>query len=127
MFYSIFTANIYNAYLLQSNLFSDCCTVHFRICLNQMSCVFIALDTVHSKWLLSMFVCVCVLVCMCARMVVYLYLYVHRHVAVLQDDREETVDLCEDRLQISMLVKELPPSLAYSGYEELEEMMFFSL
>ena len=64
---------------------------------------------------------------MCERMVVYLYLYVHRHVAVLQDDREETVDLCEDRLQISMLVKELPPSLAYSGYEELEEMMFFSL
>ena len=30
-------------------------------------------------------------------------------------------------LQISMLVKELPPSLLQSGTEEEEEMMFFSL
>ncbi|KAL1266442.1 hypothetical protein QQF64_002117 [Cirrhinus molitorella] len=40
---------------------------------------------------------------------------------------DDTVDLCEEMLQISMLVKELPASLPHSGYEVLEDMMFFSL
>lgn len=44
-----------------------------------------------------------------------------------QVDREEMVDLWDEMLQISMLVKELPPSLLQSGTEEEEEMMFFSL
>ncbi len=43
-----------------------------------------------------------------------------------QVDSEEMVDLCEEMLQISMLVKELPASLLQSGTEEEEEMMFFS-
>lgn len=37
------------------------------------------------------------------------------------------VDLWDEMLQISMLVKELPPSLLQSGTEEEDEMMFFSL
>lgn len=44
-----------------------------------------------------------------------------------QVDSEEMVDLWDEMLQISMLVKELPPSLLQSGTDEEEEMMFFSL
>lgn len=44
-----------------------------------------------------------------------------------QGDSEEIVDLWDEMLQISMLVKELPPSLLQSGTDEEDEMMFFSL
>lgn len=48
-------------------------------------------------------------------------------ISLPQVDSEEMVDLWDEMLQISMLVKELPPSLLQSGMEEEEEMMFFSL
>lgn len=47
-------------------------------------------------------------------------LFLHHHW-----DRVEMVDLCEEILQISMLVKELPASLLQSGTGEAEPMMFF--
>lgn len=46
---------------------------------------------------------------------------------VHHEERLEKVDLWEEILQTSRLVRELPPSLGHSGREELEEMMFFSL
>lgn len=44
-----------------------------------------------------------------------------------QVESAEMVDLWDEMLHISMLVKELPPSLLQSGTEEEEEMMFLSL
>lgn len=50
------------------------------------------------------------------------------HVPVLgHADSADMVDLWDVMLQISMFVKELPPSLLQSGTEDEEEMMFLSL
>lgn len=43
------------------------------------------------------------------------------------EERFERAERWEEILQTSKLVNELPASLLYSGYEELEEIMFFSL
>lgn len=50
------------------------------------------------------------------------------HVPILgHADSADMVDLWDVMLQISMFVKELPPSLLQSGTEDEEEMMFLSL
>lgn len=52
-------------------------------------------------------------------------LHVHA-LNVGQADSTDMVDLWDVMLQISMFVKELPPSLLQSGTEDEDEMMFLS-
>lgn len=111
-------------------------TSGIRINMHGMEChaAFVAdvfFVAVRSRW--ASCVCACLPILLHAGIEKCTWTYTHAHVSVgapshlPQVDSEEMVDLWDEMLQISMLVKELPPSLLQSGTEEEEEIMFFSL